>query len=111
MGIIIGTAILWGLTAILINPIVDAQLRSRMESEGVYVSSMEQLSVGERAYWDGVATRIYILWDVIILGIAGFLGGYLLGYGLIGISLNVKGWPGMISMIVLSFISAGMRGG
>ncbi len=110
MGFLIGMAILWGLTFLVINPIVNAQVRSKMEAEGVYAESLEHLSPGEKAHWDGVVSRTYILWDVIILGIAGFCGGYFFGMTLIGISLTANGWPGMLAFIGLSFLGASMRG-
>ena len=110
MGIIIGTAILWGLTALIINPLVDSLVRSRMTSEGVYAESIAELSPEERGYWERVETRIYIMCDIIILGIAGFIAGFGFGYFLIGISLNVKGWPGMIAFIGCSYVGSVMRG-
>jgi len=111
LGFIIGMAILWGLTALVINPIVNAALKSRMESEGVYAEDLRMLPPDQIQYWQGVYTRIYILWDVIILGLAGFLAGYIFGIVLIGISFSAKGWPGMLAFIGLSFLGAAMRGG
>ena len=48
--------------------------------------------------------------DVVILGIVGFAVGWFTGFGLIGISLNPKGWPGMIAFIGLSFLGSSLRG-
>jgi hypothetical protein len=110
MGFIIGTAILIGLTALVVNPVVHFVFSQRMEAAGMYGETLETLSPGERVYWQGIYDQVYMLWDAIILGVAGFLAGYLFGFVLIGISFSKRGWPGMLAFIVLSVVGSAIRG-
>ena len=102
--VIIGLAILWGVTAVVINPIVNAQYKQRMWQEGVDPEMEASMTQADARYWQGVYNKIYILWDVIILGVCGFLFGYFVGFGLIGISFSPIGWPGMLAFIGLSLL-------
>jgi ABC-type long-subunit fatty acid transport system fused permease/ATPase subunit len=108
-GIFIGTLILWGLTAILVKPLTIYCVSRRMAAEGVTATAPEEQTVEVKQYWSRVATQYYILWDVVVLGIAGFIGG-LLGFWFIGISLEAKGWPGMIAFIAASFMGIAAKG-
>ena len=81
------------------------------KEEGVDPEMLGTMTEADHRYWQGVYNKIYILWDVIILGICGFLFGYIFGFGLIGISFSPMGWPGMIAFIGLSFLGAFLRGG
>jgi len=108
-GIMIGTAILWVLNAVLVAPLTNWSLRRRMVAEGVDPSSIGDLSSGQGARWKGIATGYYILWDVIVLGIAGFIGG-LLGFWFIGVSLDLKGWPGILAFIGASLFGFALSG-
>lgn len=101
-GILIGTGILWLLNLLLVLPLTNLSLRRRMAAEGVAAESMDGLPDEEQQRWKGVATGYYILWDVIVLGTAGLVGG-LLGFWFIGISTEARGWPGMIAFIGASF--------
>ncbi len=107
-GILIGTAILWVLNLAIVSPLATGALRRRMVREGVDPDSDLALSEEEQAYWSGVATKQYILHDVLVLGTAGLIGG-LLGYYFVGLTLDAKGWPGMIAFIASSFIGVGIR--
>ncbi len=108
-GIMIGTLILWGLTAILVKPLASYCVSRRMAAEGVAATASEEQTIEVKQYWAKVATQYYILWDVVILGIAGFIGG-LLGFWFIGVSLEAKGWPGMITFIAASFLGLAVKG-
>ncbi len=102
-GILIGTAILWLLTALFVVPLTNWSVARRMEAEGVSITAIEELPEDDKRRWEAIATGYYILWDVLVLGIAGFIGG-LLGYFFIGISLEAKGWPGMLAFIGASLL-------
>lgn len=106
-GILIGTAILWILSLVLVQPLTSVSVSRRMAAEGVTEASFEILPETKKRYWEGVATRHYILWDVIVLGTAGLIMG-LLGYYFIGISFQVKGWPGMLAFIGASFLGVSL---
>jgi len=108
--IIIGFAILYAVNAFVINPIVNGQFKQKLWQEGIDPELMGSMSEEDAKKWDGVYTRLYIMWDVIILGACGFLFGFFAGFGLIGISFSPMGWPGMIAFIGLSFLGASMHG-
>jgi hypothetical protein len=111
VGFIIGMAILWGLTLIVINPLVNYIVDNKMREEGVFVDEFGALPPDEQKYWEKYAGRTYIMVDMLVLGVAGFLMGYILGLWLIGISFSAKGWPGMLAFIALSFLGASLRMG
>ena len=100
MDILIGTGILWLLTALIVDPVAKALSKA---------SRNEQQNLGEQVR-EGVKpmpeidTGYYILVDVIVLGIVGFLLGRISGWFFIGVSFNPKGWPGMIAFIAGSLL-------
>jgi len=53
-----------------------------------------------------IPARIYILADVIVLGIGGLLISLFTGYYFLGFSLKAQGWPGLIVFMVASFIGS-----
>jgi hypothetical protein len=108
-GIMIGTLILWGLTAIFVLPLTKYCVSRRMAVEGVAETALDNLSPEEKQYWEKVTTRYYILWDVVVLGIAGLIGG-LLGYWFFGLTFQAKGWPGMIAFITGSLLGVAAKG-
>lgn len=109
-GILIGTAVLWLLTAVLVAPLTNWSVKRRMALAAVGEASLDDLPPDEKAHWEGLATRHYILWDVVVLTLAGLVGG-LLGFWFVGVSLNAKGWPGMIAFIATSFLTSALVGG
>ena len=108
-GVLIGTAILWGLTAVLVAPLTNMSVGRSMAAAGVRAASLDQLPEDKKKHWQGVATRHYIGWDVLVLGLAGLIGG-LMGFQFIGISMEAKSWPGMIAFIALSFFGVATTG-
>ncbi|HEX9745370.1 MAG TPA: hypothetical protein VGB30_08075 [bacterium] len=110
LGILIGTGILWLMDLILVRPIVNAMVSGRMRSEGVFPEDLEGMSGGDIAYWQRVHDQIFIVVDVIVSGIAGFIAGFGFGMTLIGMSFTRTGWPGMLAFIGLSFLGAYMSG-
>lgn len=106
--IIIGTAILWGLNALFVIPISNFFLRRKLEEPSYARLQGTELTEHDQATLNGLATKYYILADLLVLGTAGFIGG-LLGYYFIGISFETKGWPGMIAFVAASFIGLGFR--
>jgi len=102
-GVLIGTTILWILSAVIVTPLTNWSVANRMVTEGIEVGSLEELPPEKKSYWQKKATSYFIVWDVIVLAIAGFVGG-LLGFLFIGISIDTKGWPGMLAFIGASFL-------
>ena len=106
-GILIGTAILWGLTAIFVMPLTDWLVRRRLK-EPVYAHLRgENLEESAQKELESMATQYFVLADVLVLGIAGVIAG-LLGYWFIGIALKARFWPGMIAFILTSIIVSSM---
>jgi hypothetical protein len=54
-----------------------------------------------------IPNKYYIIADVLVLGVAGFLLGFISGYYFIGISLKARDWPGMIVFIIASLLGVG----
>lgn len=108
MNIIIGTAILWGLTALFVVPLADYWLKRTLQEPAYAHLRGTELAERDQATSKSLATKYYILADVLVLGVAGFIGG-LLGYWFFGISFETKGWPGMVAFIAASFLGLGLR--
>jgi hypothetical protein len=106
--IIVGTAILWGLTSLIVLPLTKMSVTRRLAEEGVNEASEERLSEDAKKQWQGIYNRYYMTWDVVVLGIAGLIGG-LLGYYFIGLSLEARGWPGMLAFIGASFLGLSLK--
>lgn len=109
-GIIVGTLILVILERVLVLPITNLVLSRRMVAEGLQPAGFGQMPVEVQEAWKGRATNYYILVDVIVLSIAGLIGGTL-GFWFIGFSTQLKGWPGMIAFIACSFLGLAIAGG
>lgn len=102
-GILIGTAILWGLTALFVIPLTEWFVSRRLQEPAYTHLKAENLDESAQKELESLGTRYFILADVLILGIAGFIAG-LLGYWFIGIALDARGWPGMIAFILTSVL-------
>ena len=107
-GFILGTGIVWILTALLVIPLARAFTRSgrkrpQASAEGGPV-------VVEANAAPEIATGYFILADVVVLTIAGLLLGLVLGWFFIGITWQARSWPGLIAFIVASFLGSAMHG-
>jgi hypothetical protein len=113
---IIGTVILWLLKVLGTIPLT--RLLSRLRAP-VYTSPAESETLqtdevageGDRRQGKVEITPAgyYILADVLVSGVAGFLLGLISGYYFIGISWRARDWPGMIAFIVASVIGSVLR--
>ena len=109
VGILVGTGILWLLSCLVVNPL--AKFFSKREVALTTVNGyMPQVESGVFQKINRINTRTYILTDLIILGIAGFLMGRLIGWYFIGISWKIKHWPGLIAFIGMSFLGSFLYG-
>lgn len=108
MNIIIGTALLWFLSAVLVRPLANYWLKRKLQEPAYLHLQAAELSGQGQAKLNGLATQYYILADVLVLGVAGFIGG-LLGYWFLAFSFEAKVWPGIIAFILSSFIGLGLR--
>jgi len=108
IGILIGTAILWGLSFLVVRPLArylqTRQLKQKPEYAHLFKEggTEGELDEAQQKSIQSLATRSFILADVAVLGIAGFLIGLFSGHYFVGISLGAKSWPGMIAFIILS---------
>ncbi len=100
-GVLIGTAVLFVLNLVLVMPLTNVSVAHRLATDGIAAEQFDALPEEAKKRYQGIAVGYYILWDVIVLGAAGLIGG-LLGYYFIGLSFEAKGWPGMIAFIAAS---------
>ncbi len=105
-GILIGTGILWALNAILVAPFATYFIKRRLASPAYANINGDIETAIEQPECKSLVTTSYILVDVLVLGIAGFLMGTLLGWCFVGISMEAKGWPGMIAFIGMSILGS-----
>ncbi|HEY59259.1 MAG TPA: hypothetical protein G4N92_01010 [Anaerolineae bacterium] len=111
MSWIVGTIVIFVLHAIGTLPLARALSKGRVhESAAPAVTdadaSQPQQDTTAIKVKDAIPTGIYILADVIVMGIAGFLIGLFTGYYFIGISLQARDWPGMIVFILSSLLGS-----
>jgi hypothetical protein len=126
VSLVVVTAIVNGVTILIANPLAQKwyqELERRMR-----VVNAQMPMPGQFIYkplWGKVkfireefaeeklsklAETCFILTDIAILAIVGFLSG-LLGFAFIGIPLSGKALPGMIAFIVMSFLGLGLTHG
>jgi hypothetical protein len=106
-GFIIGTGTVWLLSALIVMPLAQYLTSRRLKRQGVVISDTEALASDEEPM---IALDYYIIADVLVLGIAGFIMGAAVGWFFIGISFDVKGWPGLLAFIGASFAGAMLHG-
>jgi hypothetical protein len=106
--ILIGTAILWGLTSLIILPLTKMSFSRRITEEGLNETSISAMSEETKKQWQSIYNQYYMFWDVVVLGIVGLIGG-ILGYYFIGVSFEARGWPGMIAFIIASFVGLSLK--
>lgn len=109
--IAIPTAILWGLTAVVVTPLANYLFIHRLKApEFAHLNITHPMNLIESGDVEiqSIYTHYFVITDIIVLGIAGFIGG-ILGYLLIGISLDAKGWPGMIAFIAGSILGLSLK--
>jgi len=115
LGIVIGTGILWFLTAVLVNPLANYWTKKRLKDNNLPIpkdaKEMENLDDEMKKKIQSIFNRNYILADVLVLGISGFLLGILSGYFFVGISFEGKSWPGMLVFIISSITGSILHGG
>ena len=102
LNIAIPTGILWFLNGVVIAPIASWLTRRKLAIASIPGNNVPEEVSGKLSR---TFTAYYILMDVIVLGVAGLIGG-LLGFCFIGLSLRARDWPGMIAFIALSFLGA-----
>jgi hypothetical protein len=106
MNILIGTLILWILTALFVVPLAEHWTKKKLEEPQyahLRVADPEQLSEEQQAALRAIGVKNYIVADLLVLGIAGLIGG-LVGFWFLGFSFKLEGWPGMIAFIGASFL-------
>jgi hypothetical protein len=106
-GILIGTGILWVLTAIFVVPLSGWLVKNRLREPAFAHLNHENLDESATKELESLYGKYFILADVLVLGIAGFIAG-LLGFWFIGIAWKAKAWPGMIAFMLTSIIISSM---
>ena len=105
-GIIIGTGILWLLTAIAVQPLANHLLKRRLEEPELTYLNSDDLDEKDQVKLRAIANRCFILADVLVLGIAGLVMGLALGWFFVGLAFDKNGWPGMLVFIIASIFGA-----
>lgn len=109
---VIGTAVLWVLKTIgtiplaklLFNSFGNPEPAPPMESQ---MPPSEDVAIPQAASRRvQIPTIYYIMADVAVMGIGGFLLGLISNSFFIGISLRARDWPGMLTFIAASFIGS-----
>jgi hypothetical protein len=103
--IFIATIILWVISALFVVPLANYFVARKLQEPAFAHLSGDELDASQAEELKRLATKYYILADVFVLGIAGVIGG-LLGYRFIGISLEARGWPGIVAFIAASFVGS-----
>ena len=110
--IIVCTLIMWGLTAVAVIPLARILFKNALvgnsalatEGGGKVAVTNELIEQHSSLY-----TTKFIQADVIVMGIAGCIAGFA-GFPLIGFAWKAKAWPGLIALIVTSFITCRLAG-
>ena len=108
ISILIGTAILWGLTALVVVPLAQV-LASRRQLSAATVADQ---SLGESEIAqdeDSIPTDCFIIADVLVLSLAGLVVGLASGYFLLGFAWSWARWPGILCLIIFSVLGAALH--
>lgn len=92
---LIASLILSVLEMWVVAPLAVSRLRRRIAVQGM----PEDPAVTVK-----LARSVYIRTDVLVLAVAGVVAG-LFGHWFIGISLRWRGWPGVLTFMVSSFVT------
>lgn len=103
------TLLLWLLKILIIIPIASIFIGKKLVELGYDIAKIEDLNEEEKKSVQRISVQYFIITDVIVLGIIGLIAGFLVYY-FIGISLEGKGWPGMIALIICSIMGVHIRG-
>jgi hypothetical protein len=104
-GFILGTGIMWILSAVVVTPLARAFTKSGRKTPQASTESGQITFDGEE-----ITTECFILAHVVVLTVAGLLLGLLLGWFFIGITWRGRNWPGLIAFIVASMVGSAMHG-
>lgn len=76
-----------------------------IETTSGQATGRERPETKEKA--ETIPNKYYIIADVLVMAVAGFLLGFISGWYFIGISLKARDWPGMIVFIIASLLGVG----
>lgn len=107
-GFLIGTGVVWISGIFIIYPIAKYFTRKRYLNGLNVILELEQIQLFLSAL--EVDTDIYIITDILILGILGFTMGIVAGWFFIGITWRVQHIPGLLSFIGFSFLGYFLHG-
>jgi len=108
--LLIGTGILWLLKTLVVVPLSCFLTQQQMARPPYAHLNDPNCGEAEQAALERLVARNYIIADVLVLGIAGFIAG-LLGYWFIGIAWNRREWPGLIAFVVASLLGLSLASG
>ena len=95
IGWIVGTAFLWFVILVIIDPITRRFAQKRLEKKIGFENN--------KINFESIPSRYFMFFGSVVFMVLGFFIGYLLGLFFIGISLRGRDIPGIISLILSSF--------
>ncbi len=101
LSIILGTGILWGLKIFGTYPLAKYIQKNNPPPSS---NSSPAVTVDDV---DAIPLNFYILADIAVLGIGGFIISLITGWFFIGFSLKPRDWPGMAAFIIATLFGSG----
>ena len=105
--ILVATGIVWGLTVLLVIPLARVIQRRWINGRLITHRTEER---AHNATPPGPSPAAFIIADVAVLGIAGFVFGISTGWWFVGIAFGRYHWPGLLVFIATSFLGANLHG-
>jgi hypothetical protein len=105
LGILIGTGVIFGLNFLVIGPIIKYLTKRKITLVPVVDAEIAG-QVEPKVETDPFSSKYFIPTSVAVMGIAGFLMGFLIGWYFIGIAWKKNHWPGMIAFIGMSLLGS-----
>jgi len=107
LGFLFATGIVWGLTVLLVVPLARVIQRRWIDKNLLTNNGDDSRSIADTG---GPSPAAFIIADVAVLGVAGFVFGISTGCWFVGIALGRYHWPGLLVFIATSLLGAHLRG-
>jgi len=109
-GILIGTGILWGLTVLVVLPVARLIQRHWLVPALSSTSQDQSNKEGKVPFGGSISPSAFMIADVLVLGVAGFLLGVTTGWWFVGLAFQRYHWPGLLAFVGASWLGAHLAG-